>query len=269
MTQTTFRASEYSGTGPENYEKYFVPTIGAPLAKDLVEAAALRRGERVLDVACGTGVVSRRALDLVGPDGTVAGLDVNPGMISVARAATPDDAAIDWYETSIEATPLPDGSFDVVLCQMGLQFVSDKRKALEEISRILAPGGRVMLSLPGPTPALFAQFGDALARHIGPECAGFVNLVFSLHDSDELRGLMTDAGFEHVDIDKSRRRLELPDPEDFMWQYIHSTPMAGMVANATEEQHAGLTEDVRERWQKFVENGTLSVYVDMTTVCGI
>ena len=213
MSQVTYRANDYSGTGPENYEKYFVPTIGAPLAEGLLEVAALRRGERVLDVACGTVVVTRRAVELVGPGGTVAGLDLNPGMISVARAAAPADAVIDWYETSIEATPLPDGSFDVVLCQMGLQFVSDKRRALEEIRRILGPGGRVVLNLPGPTPALFAEFGDALARHIGPECAGFVNVVFFLHDSDELPCLMTDAGFEHIGIDKARNRLRLPDPE--------------------------------------------------------
>jgi len=105
MTQPTFNASDYHGTGPENYEKYFVPAIGAPLADDLIAVASLRPGEYVLDVACGTGVVTRRAAKQVGNKGFVVGLDVNPGMLSVARAATSSDSAIDWYEASAEAMP--------------------------------------------------------------------------------------------------------------------------------------------------------------------
>jgi ubiquinone/menaquinone biosynthesis C-methylase UbiE len=266
MTQASFHSSKYAGTGPENYEKHFVPSISAPLADDLIAAAALDRGERVLDVACGTGYVTRKAAELVGTDGVVAGLDVNPGMLSVAREATSDDRPIDWYETSIEATPLPEGSFDVVLCQMGLQFVPDKPKALGEIHRILRPGGRVVLNVPGPTPKLFAELGAALGEHIGPQCVGFVDAVFALHDGDELRRLMTEAGFENVDVHGTRVQLTFPAPEEFMWQYIHSTPLAGIVGKASDEQRAALTEDVRERWQKFVVDGTLTGDVDMTTV---
>ncbi len=268
MNPVTHRASEHGDTVPENYEKYFVPVIGAPLADRLLRAAAIRPGERVLDVACGTGVVTRRVLGSIGPGGTLAGLDVNPGMIAVARAASPDEAAIAWYETSMEATPLPDDSFDVVLCQMGLQFMTDRQKALGEIRRVLCPGGRVLLNLPGPTPALFAEFRDALARHIGPRCAGFVDVVFSLHDGDVLRRLLTDAGFEQIDIDTARVCLPLPDAEDFMWQYVHSTPMAAMLADATDEQRTRLSEDVCQRWQPFVEAGTLTLHVDVTTVLG-
>lgn len=127
---STFNAADYRGAGPANYEKYFVPAIGAPLARDLVAAADLRPGERVLDVACGTGVITRLAAAQVGPTGAVAGLDVNPGMLAVARSATPGDTSIEWYETSAEAMPLADASFDIVLCQMGLQFIVDKVRAL-------------------------------------------------------------------------------------------------------------------------------------------
>jgi SAM-dependent methyltransferase len=111
----------YSGGQAANYERYFVPAIGAPLANDLIELAELRPGERVLDVACGTGVVTRLAAERV--DGAaVAGLDVNPGMLQVAREVT-GDAAIEWHEASAEALPLGDETFEVVLCQMGLQFI--------------------------------------------------------------------------------------------------------------------------------------------------
>src|SRR3546814_10481734 len=83
---------------PENYQCFFVPAIGAPLAADLVRNAALREGERVLDVACGTGVVTRLASEQVGATGAVSGLDVNPGMLAVARAATPEGMSIEWHE---------------------------------------------------------------------------------------------------------------------------------------------------------------------------
>jgi len=102
MTQATFNATDYDGTGPENYEKFFVPAIGGPLAKDLVASASLQPGERVLDVACGTGVVTRLAARQVGQRGSVAGLDVNPGMLSVARSVTPGKMAIDCCRLLLE-----------------------------------------------------------------------------------------------------------------------------------------------------------------------
>ena len=138
MTTTTTDAvygKAYGGSAPENYQRYFVPAIGGPFAADLIAEAALRSGERVLDVACGTGVVARLAAERVGPGGTVAALDLNPAMLSVARSLPSTGAAIRWYETSAESIPLPDTAFDVVLCQLGLQFVADKSAALREMRR--------------------------------------------------------------------------------------------------------------------------------------
>ncbi len=119
-------------------------------------------------MACGTGVVTRLAAAQVAKEGSVAGLDVNSGMLCVARSATPSNAAIDWYETSAEAMPLPDGAFDVVLCQMGLQFIPKRIQALKEIRRLLGLGGRVVLNFPGPIPRLFAALCDAPVRHNDP-----------------------------------------------------------------------------------------------------
>ena len=89
MTQQQPYGQSYGGSAAENYERYFVPTIGLPLAKDLVEVAALQPGDRVLDAACGTGVVTRLVAEALGAKGSVAGLDVNPGMLAVARSAAP------------------------------------------------------------------------------------------------------------------------------------------------------------------------------------
>lgn len=265
---TTFNATDYRGTAPENYEKFFVPAIGAPLASDLVRAAGLRAGEKILDVACGTGVVTRLAAARVGKGGAVSGLDVNPGMLAVARSTNSHGAAIDWYETSAEAMPLADASFDVVLCQMGLQFIPDKVQALKECRRVLRPGGRIVLNLPGPTPDLFVALRDALARNIDPKCARFVDVVFSLHNGDRLIGLMAEAGFPDSIVERTQKTLHLPPAAEFVWQYVHSTPLVALVGEASEAQRAALARDVCERWEKSAGSGGLTLDVGVTTVRG-
>src|ERR671924_720927 len=251
----------YGGNPPANYERLFVPAIGAPLATDPIHLAALRPGERVLDVACGTGVVARLASQQVGATGTVAGLDVNPGMLAVARSATPPGIPIEWHEASAEAMPLPDASFDVVLCQMGLQFMPDKHAALREMWRVLVRGGRLILKVPGPTPRPFAMMGEALARHIGAEAAGFVDHVFSLHDAAKIQNLVRGAGFHDVSVQSDTKPLRLPPPEEFLWQYVHSTPLAGAVAQVDDERLGSLERDVVAKWQEFVEDRVLVLQV--------
>ncbi|OHV72675.1 class I SAM-dependent methyltransferase [Ensifer sp. LCM 4579] len=264
MTQQIFGKS-YGGSPAENYQRFFVPSIGAPAADDLIGVAGLRAGERVLDVACGTGVVTRLAAQSVGAGGAVAGLDVNPGMLTVARLQTPPDISIDWHEASAEAMPLPDEAFDVVFCQMGLQFVPDKQAALREMRRVLDTGGRAFVSVPGPTPPMFAIMKDALARHIDPKAAFLVDLVFSMHDVDELTELMRDAGFRDVDVQARPKTLRLPAPADFLWQYIHSTPLAEAVAQVSRAKRDALERDVCGRWQEYVVDGSTSLQVSMTT----
>lgn len=251
-------SSTHGGSPPENYERFFVPAIGGPIAKDLMDVAALCEGERVLDVACGTGVVTRLAAEAVGPDGSVTGLDINPGMLAVARANTPPGATIAWHEGNAESMPLPDRAFDVVLCQMGLQFVGDKAAALREMHRVLAPGGRLVVNVPGPTSAVFTVLEAALGRHIGPEAAGFVRAVFSLHDVDGLQALIANAGFADTTVRANTKTLHLPAPEEFLWQYIHATPLAAVVGQADEQSRKALERDVVTEWRPFVQGKDFS-----------
>ena len=256
MAEQNF-SKAYDGKPPVNYGRFFVPAIGAPLAVDLIRFAALRPGERVLDVACGTGIVARLASQQVGATWTIAGLDVNPGMLAVARSAPPIGLPIKWYEASAEAMPLPDASFDVVLCQMGLQFMPDKPAALSEMRRVLVRGGRLIINVPGPTPRLFTIMGEAIERHIGAEAAGFVYHVFSLHDTAEIQNLFSGAGFHDVSVQSYIKPLHLPTPEEFLWQYVHSTPLAGAVAQVDEDRRGLLERDVVAKWQEFVKDGAM------------
>jgi SAM-dependent methyltransferase len=214
-----------------------------------------------LDVACGTGIVARLAAERVGSRGTVAGLDLNPGMLAVARSVMPAGMSIEWYQASAAAMPLPAEAFDVVLCQLGLQFVPDKLAALRQMWRVLAPGGRLIMNVPGPTPPIFAIMDEGLASYVGTEAAAFVRLVFSLHDPSEIRDLINGAGFRNVAIQPGTKTLRLPAPEEFLWQYVQSTPLAPALAEVNEESRAALERDVVAKWQKFVEDGRLMFQV--------
>ena len=266
-TSTAVSFKQYSGNAAENYERFFVPVIGMPFATALLDAAGVHRTEKVLDVACGTGVATRLAAERVGSKGAVAGLDVNPAMLTVARSVPSSGAAIEWHEASAESLPLAGGSFDVVLSSLGLQFVPDQASALSEMWRVLAPGGRLAVATVGPTPPLFAILEQALARHVKPEVAAFMRAVFSLYDPQELEKLVSDAGFRNVHVRTLVRTLTLPGPKEFLWQYIHSTPLAAAVAQIDQASRSALEHDVVAGWQSFVKNRVLvdDINVVLTT----
>jgi ubiquinone/menaquinone biosynthesis C-methylase UbiE len=247
--------SSFAASPPENYERYFVPAIGEPVATELLRAAALRPGERVLDVGCGTGIVARFAAEAVGSEGSVVGLDVEPGMLAVARSVTVG-AGIEWIEASAESIPLPDESVEVVLCQMSLQFVPDRARALEEMRRVLVPGGRLVLNVPGPPSSFFEPLSEALAKHVDPKAAAFVERVFSLHDVDQLTALLEGAGFRNVSVEAGEIELSLPPPKDFLWQYAAATPMSGIIMEAGEAARKELERDVVAAWRSYeVDDG--------------
>src|SRR5712691_12561106 len=163
---------QISGTPGEIYERHIVLAIFARWAPDLIEAAGVRSGERVLDVACGTGVVTRLLAERVGAGGRVVGLARDPGMLAVARTAA-SRLNIEWLEGSAVKMPLPDAAFDAVVCQQGLQFFPDRPAALREMHRVLVPGGRLALSVWRSItyqPA-FHALQTALAKRIGAERA--------------------------------------------------------------------------------------------------
>jgi len=129
---------QLTGSAPEAYERYIVEAFMLGWAQDLVEAAGVKSGDRVLDVACGTGVVARFSANSVGPNGQVVGLDLNAGMLAKARQLqqASGDLAVDWQEGNAGAIRFPDAAFDVVLCQQGLQFFPDKMGPLREMRRV-------------------------------------------------------------------------------------------------------------------------------------
>lgn len=261
---------KYSDSPSKNYQRYFVPVIGMPVANDLVDRANLKPGEQVLDIACGTGVVSRLASIHVGNAGHVVGTDINPEMISVARSAsdTSPSPSIEWVEAPAEKLPLEDDKFDVVLCQLSLQFFDNQEAALNEMYRTTAPGGRVYINVPGRIAPMFEVLAEGMSNHFGDEMAGFVHKVFSLYDEEKVQRLLTEGGYRSVHVDTMQKRLHLPSPEKFLWQYIHSTPMAEAISGAEDIKLAALESEVVTKWSEFVQNGGMVYEQDLVYASG-
>jgi len=257
MTTASYR--QYSGTGAELYQSFFVPAIATPVSGELLRTADLKAGERVLDVACGTGIITRAAAEQVGQTGTVTAVDLAPEMIEVAKATPAAGAPIEWHQADAASLPLPDASYDVALCQMGLMFMEDRTSALAELHRVLTPGGRVFINTPGRIQPLFKAMEQAIVEHIAPELGAFVGAVFSMHDPSALAGLLGDAGFTDVSSKEYSAHLTLPGPAEFLWSYINLTPMGPIVAQASEAAKAAMERQVIEAWTPHVVDDTTPV----------
>jgi ubiquinone/menaquinone biosynthesis C-methylase UbiE len=246
---------QVSGTGAEMYEKYAAQYMGQ-WAPDLVEVAALQPRERVLDLACGTGLVTRLAAARVGPAGQVTGLDINAGMLAVARAVPPaSGATINWVEGSAVALDLPGASFDVILCQQGLQFFPDRDAALCEMLRVLVPGGRVTLSVwKGPNPYTIAV-GDALERLAGAEIAAKYRAgrLQVLPNAEALRRMMVATGFRAVEVRPRTMIIHLPAIEGFVLGHLSGHPVAGAIAALGERGRAAFAQQVKAELRPYSE----------------
>ena len=251
---------QISSNAAELYEQYAVRYMMGPWAPELVEVAALRRGERVLDLACGTGLVARLAAPQVGSTGQVTGLDFNAGMLAVARSRPPPSgAAIIWVEGSAVAMGFSDASFDVILCQQGLQFFPDKLAALREMHRVLVPGGRVRLSVWKSAGPYNIAVGEALERHVGAEAASKYRASRIVPDADALRRMLAEARFGEAHIRPSVMAIRLPPIEAFVLSHLSASPVAGAIAALSEERRTALAKQVKVALQPYADGDGVAV----------
>lgn len=177
----------------EIYEELFVPALFRQWGDRLADAARIEPGQRVLDVACGTGVLACAAAQRTGPRGSVVGLDPNAEMLAVARAKS---HRIEWREGRAESLPFPEHSFDAVVSQFGIMFFEDRVAALREMMRVLRPGGRLAVAVcdavdraPG-----YAALAALLQRLFGDAVANAFRAPFVLGDTQRLLALCEEAG---------------------------------------------------------------------------
>jgi ubiquinone/menaquinone biosynthesis C-methylase UbiE len=250
----------------ELYERVVARHILGPWAPSLVDAAGPTDGDRVLDLACGTGIVARIAAQRVVRKGRVWGIDLNPGMISVARSLPAfEGAPIEWVEGSALAIPLRDASVEVVLCQQGLQFFPDKARAVREIRRILVPGGRLALSV-WSSPGLYnTAIVQALGRFAGEDTAARFRASRNAPAKEELERLAVAAGFSEVSVRISRMSIHLPRLDQFALEHLAATPIAASIAALDRESRNSIGASVMCDMQRF-NDGNGVTYPEETHV---
>ncbi len=223
---------QLEGNAPLAYDTHIVDVFLQDYSRRLVEVAAIKPGDRVLDVACGTGVVTRLVANKIGSAGQVVGFDLNAGMLARARASRETAAAIEWRVGS--ATDMP--------------FVPDKAAALSEMHRVLADRGRTVISVwrsieHCPWQAAIA---DAVQRNVGSEQAAQIRSAFSFGDADQLQQVIVAAGFRGVEIRIDRETIRHASIAEYVPGYISATPVAAAVAGLDKEAQAKITADVRD-----------------------
>ena len=262
MAQQQPAWQQFAGSIAENYHRYLVPAIFEPWAEDLVALAAPRPSDRVLDVACGPGVVARLAARRAGA-GQVTGLDINPGMVALARSLPPE-LGVSWREGSALQMPFADSSFDVVLCQQGVQFFSDRAAGLREMGRVLARDGRVVLAIWGPierSPG-FAALAAALGQHVSAGAAAAARSPFSLCSLDELRHLLEGAGWRNVEIHSREKLLHFPAAAEFVSQYVWASPVAAAIGEPDASVLQAVVRDVVGALQPYLDDQGLSFPIE-------
>jgi ubiquinone/menaquinone biosynthesis C-methylase UbiE len=218
------------------YDDLFVPAEFQEWTMRVAAAARIAPGERVLDVACGTGVLAREVARRVGPTGSVVGIDRDPGMLAVAARHS---TAIDWRQGDAGSLPFGDGTFDAVVCQFGLMFFPDRPRALGEMWRVVAPGGRIAVAVWDTlehTPA-YAAFVALLEEVAGAEAANALRAPFALGDRDELAALIERAGLADAHITTHHGTARFPGLRLMIEADLRGwLPLAGVVLSEDQVQ---------------------------------
>lgn len=241
-----------------------VPLWFGRWAEALVELASLRASERVLDVACGTGVTTRLAKSKVGPSGRVDGLDINAPMLATARELA-GDLDIRWIESDVCGSGLPSGSYDVILSQHGYHYFPDKPKALREFLRLLVPGGRLAFSIWDGHSPYTAALCAAVARHISPEIAEKQRSQRQTPGAEELKQQVEDQGFSDVTVQRQELMIAVPLAPEFVPLHLASMPIAGAFHALEEDARNALIQEVAKELDGFVVGDRL-VYPDAVNV---
>jgi SAM-dependent methyltransferase len=233
------------------YEEWFVPAVFAPMARLVLAQTDIAPGARILDVACGSGIVARTAASRAGPRGRVVGLDQNLAMLEIARRKSEAEGLnVEWVQGSAQELPFDNGTFDLVLCQQGLQFFPDRLGAVSEMYRVLAPEGRVALVTwrgLDEHPFLAALGRVVRDRFDSPA----FELPFLLGDPAELGSLLLEAGFANVSVEPADIMADYAQAERYIELQVNAyaagiRPLQGLPADEREVLIAAIRDDMAE-----------------------
>lgn len=209
----------------EVYDEFFLPAIFEAWPPELIARARVGPGMRIVDVACGTGVLAIEAGKAARPGGSIVGVDLNPGMLAVARTKDP---SIDWQEASAEALPFDSDEFDAAFCQFGLMFFHDRNAAIREMLRVLRPGGSVAIAVWDSlenTPGYFA-ITQLLSRLFGDEIADLLRAPYALGDAATLHRILVESGIQNPTVSRVAGEARFPSIRSWMHTDVRGWTLA-------------------------------------------
>lgn len=224
MTQ---QSAQFVGSIPENYDKGLGPHIFHDYADDLARRVADLNPKMVLELAAGTGIVTRRLRDALDPDCELVASDLNPPMLEVAKAKFTPDESVRFEQIDATDLAFEDGSFDVVSCQFGVMFFPDKDRSYAEVRRVLKPGGAYVFNVWDSWDANpFAQVAQEAVEEFFPkDPPGFYKVPFGYHDADEIEASVLQAGFSQVTIEHVPLTTKIPSARNFARGVVFGNPL--------------------------------------------
>ena len=257
----------FVGSIPENYDRYLGSVLFEPYAQDLLERVNVPEGGRLLEIACGTGIVTRHLRDRLPPSVKIVATDLNEAMINYARQKFRADENIEWKPADALDLPFGDESFDAVVCQFGLMFFPDRQQGVNEAFRVLKTNGQFIVSVWDAIDHVdLANATQAVIKDFFPENPpDFYDIPFSFHDQDKLRSVLTTAGFREIKIDVVPFPCVSASARDAAHGLIHGNPVISAINERDEskapEIEAALAEKIAAQFGAAPVNARMQAIV--------
>lgn len=239
----------FAGSVPKLYDAYLVPLIFAVYADDLARRVAALAPKSLLEIAAGTGAVTRAVAAALPPDVRYVATDLNEPMLAVARQRQGDDKRMSWQQADALALPFDDAAFDVVCCQFGAMFFPDRSKGYAEAKRVLKPDGTYLFNVwdsiaenvfaDDATNALAKLFPDDPPRFMARTPHGY-------HDKAVIRADLERAGYSDISIEPLAATSRAPSADDVAIAYCQGTPLRGEIEARDASRLQAATEAVAD-----------------------